>query len=103
MVPRREDTDLILDAMSYVDLVHMDLTAENTAPAPGVAGRVVAAILADLSLSNYVRIRATEQRALEASVAPPPRPPIDANYERVRELLRRTGDSLPENPKSPPR
>jgi hypothetical protein len=35
---------------------------------------------------------------LEASVTPPPRPPIDANYERVRELLRRAGDRLPQNP-----
>ena len=98
MVARREDADLILDAMSYVDLVHMDLTAENTAPAPGVAGRVVVAILADSSLSDYVRAWASEQRALEASVTPPPRPPIDANYERVRELLRRAGDRLPQNP-----
>jgi hypothetical protein len=96
MVPRREDGDLILDAMSYVDLVHMDLTAENTAPAPGVAGRVVAAILADPSLSDYVRTWARDRRVLEASVTPTPRPPIDANYERVRELLRRAGDRLPQ-------
>jgi len=97
MVPRREDADLILDAMSYVDLVHMDLTAENTAPAPGVAGRVVAAILAAPSLADYVRTWASEQLASKASLAPPPRPPINANYERVRGLLRRAGDSLPKD------
>jgi hypothetical protein len=92
MVLRREDPDLILDAIAYVEAVHMDLTAENTAPAPGVEGRVVAAILADPALSDYVRTWASERRALEARLAPPPRPPIDATYERVRELLRRAGD-----------
>jgi len=103
MVPRREDADLILDAMSYVDAVHMDLAAENTAPAPGVAGRVVAAILADPALSDYVRSWASERRALEASVATFPRPPFDATYERIRELLRRAGDRLPQNSNSTPR
>jgi len=89
---RREDPELILDAMAYVEAVHMDLTAENTAPPPGVEGRVVAAILADPALSDYVRSRASERRAREAGAAPPPPPPIDATYARVRELLRRTGD-----------
>lgn len=98
MVPRREDADLILDAMAYVDTVHMDLAAENTAPAPGVAGRVVAAILADPSLSDYVRTWASERRALEASAAPPHRPPVDATYARVRDLLRRAGDRLVRTP-----
>lgn len=92
MVLRREDPELVLGAMAYVEAVHMDLTAENTAPAPGVEGRVVAAILADPALSDFVRTWASERRALEASVAPPPRPPVDATYERVRELLRRAGE-----------
>ena len=89
----REDTELIIDAMSYVDAVHMDLAAENTAPAPGVAGRVVGAILADPSLSDYVRTWARQQRAMEASGGVSQRPPWDASYERVRELLRRAGDT----------
>ena len=94
MVLRREDPELILDAMAYVEAVHMDLTVENTAPPPGVEGRVVSAILADAGLSDYVRTRASEARARapEGSAAPPPRPPVDAAYERVRELLRRSGD-----------
>jgi len=92
MLLRREDPELVLDSMAYVDAVHMDLTTENTAPAPGVAGRVVAAILADPALSDYVQTWASERRALEASVASLPPPPIDATYERVRELLRRAGD-----------
>jgi hypothetical protein len=92
MVLRREDPELVLDAMAYVEAVHRDLTAENTAPPAGVEGRVVAAIRADPALSDYVRTWASERRALEASVAPPQRPPIDATYERVRELLRRAGD-----------
>jgi hypothetical protein len=92
MVSRREDPDLILSAMAYVEAVHMDVTAENTAPAPGVEGRVVSAILADPALSDYVQAWAHESRAPTASVQPPPRPPFDATYERVRELLRRAGD-----------
>ncbi|MGO8920568.1 MAG: hypothetical protein ACLQJR_32135 [Stellaceae bacterium] len=92
MVLRREDPELILDAMAYVEAVHMDSTAENTAPAPGVEGRVVAAILADPTLSDYVRTWASERHAMEASAAALPRPPIDATYARVRQLLRRVGD-----------
>ncbi len=78
--------------MAYVEAVHMDLTAENSAPSPGVEGRVVVAMLADPAVSDYVRSWARTRCALEASVASLPRPPIDAVYERVRELLRRTGD-----------
>jgi hypothetical protein len=89
---RREDPELILDAMAYVEAVHMDVTVENTAPPSGVEGRVVAAIRADPALSDYVRTWASYRRALETSVAPPQPPPIDATYERVRELLRRAGD-----------
>jgi hypothetical protein len=92
MGSRSEDPELLLDAIAYVDAVHRDLTVENTAPPPGVEGRVVAAILADPALSEYVRGWADEGHALEAGMSPPARPPIDATYERVRELLRRTGD-----------
>jgi hypothetical protein len=92
MAMRREDPELVLGAMAYVEAVHMDLTAENTAPPSGVEGRVIAAIRADPGLADYVRTWASERRALVASVAPPQRPPIDATYERVRELLRRAGD-----------
>jgi len=87
------DTELIIDAMSYVDAVHTDLAAENTSPEPGVAGRVVRAILADPSLSDYVRTWARQRRAMEASARAPPRPPWDANHGRVCELLRRAGDT----------
>jgi hypothetical protein len=92
MILRREDPELVLDAMAYVEAVHTDLTAENTAPPSGVAGRVIAAIRADPALSDYVRTWARELCAREASVTAPRRPPIDATYERVRELLRRAGD-----------
>jgi hypothetical protein len=103
LVQSCEGTELILDAMSYLDAVHMDLAAENPAPAaPGVAGRVVGAILGDPSLSDYMRTWASEHRAREASTGPLPRPPLDANYERIRELLRRAGDNLPKNSKSTP-
>ena len=88
----REDPELVLYAIAYVETVHKDLTAENTAPSSGVEGCVIAAIRADPALSDYVR---TERwGALEASVGPPRRRPIDATYERVRELLRRAGDEL---------
>jgi hypothetical protein len=89
---RREDPEFILSAMVYVEAIHRDMTAENTAPAPGVEGRVVSAILADAALSDYVRTWASENRSLETCGGPPPRPPVDATYERVRELLRRVGD-----------
>jgi hypothetical protein len=88
---RREDAELLLDAMAYVDAVHRDLVAENTGPSPGVAGRVVTAIVADPGLSEYVRTWVRGANGLEASLAPI-WPPIDASYERVRALLRRTGD-----------
>jgi hypothetical protein len=89
MVARREDTELILAAMAYVEAVHRDVTAKNTVPQ--VEGRVVSAILADPQLSDYVRSWARKTAPFEASTDPPPRPPIDATYERVRELLRRAG------------
>jgi hypothetical protein len=98
MVLRREDPKLVLDAMAYVEAVHMDLTGENTAPPSGVEGRVVAAIRADPALSDYVLSWASDRRALEASVAQPRRPPIDATYERVRWLLRLAGDEPAERP-----
>lgn len=82
-----EDPELILDAMVYVEEVHRSLAAENTAPPPGVEGRVVAAILADPKLAQYVRDWARARGALEASVRPPEPPPIDEAYSRVRDLL----------------
>jgi hypothetical protein len=88
------DTDLVLDAMAYVEAVHVDLTAENTAPAPGVEGRVVSAILADPALSDYVRDWARARGAGGTRRAPR----FDAVYERVRELLRRTGDEAGSEP-----
>jgi len=92
MVLRREDPELILSAMAYVEAVHKDVTTEDTAPAPGVGGRVVSAVLADPSLSDYVRTWASETRTPEGSTGSRPRPHFDAAYERVRELLRRAGD-----------
>jgi hypothetical protein len=55
MVLRHEDPELVLDAIAYVEAVHRDLTAENTAPSSGVEGRVIAAIRADPALSDYMR------------------------------------------------
>jgi hypothetical protein len=81
------DPELVLDAIAYVDGVHRALRAENTAPPPGVAGRVVAAILADRALAAYVRDWAQQHRVLEASLNPPSPPPIDDCYRRVRALL----------------
>jgi hypothetical protein len=91
MAIRRADPELIIDAMAYVETVHIDLTVENTAPAPGVLGRVVSAILADPALSEYVQTWAEETRPRDGSSSMP-RPPMDATYARVRELLRRVGD-----------
>jgi hypothetical protein len=78
--------------MIYAGAVHIELTAENTEPASGIVGRVVAAILADPSLSDYVRNWARQWHGLEASATSLQRLPLDATYERIRELLRRTGD-----------
>jgi hypothetical protein len=55
MVLRREDPELVLYAIAYVEAVHRDLTAENTAPSSGVEGCMIAAIRADPALSDYVR------------------------------------------------
>jgi hypothetical protein len=79
--------ELVPDAMEYVEEIHRELTAENTAPLPGTEGRVVSAILADPTLRDYVRDWATRNRALEASLAPPRRVPIDDVYRRVRAML----------------
>jgi hypothetical protein len=78
---------LIPDAMEYVEEIHRELTAENTAPPPGTEGRVVSAILADPVLRDYVRDWANRNRALEASLAPPQRLPIDDVYRRIRAML----------------
>ena len=82
-----EDAALLLDAMAYVEEVHRELTAENTAPPPGVEGRVVEAVLADPILTQRVRDWATENRTLEASLTPLRRPAMDHAYRRVRDLL----------------
>lgn len=87
MTRASEDPLLIVDAISYVQAVHRALTAANTAPPPGVEGRVVAAILADAALTAYVGDWAQAGRVLEASPGPPEVPPIDDSYRRVRDLL----------------
>ena len=94
-----EDAQLIADAMSYVDAIHQDLVAENTAPAPGVEGRVVEAILADPVLAQGVRDWAARNRVLEASVGPPEYPPFDEVYRRVKAMLISAGD---EGERTPP-
>jgi len=92
MAIRRADPELIIGAMAYVEAVHIDLTVENTAPAPGVLGRVVSAILTDSALSEYVQTWAQENRPRDGGPSSMSRPPMDATYARVRELLRRVGD-----------
>ena len=92
MAIRRTGPKLIIDAIAYVEAVHIDLTVENTAPAPGVLGRVVSAILADPALSEYIQTWAEESRLPAESPSSLSRPPMDATYARVRELLRRAGD-----------
>lgn len=81
----------ILDAMAYVEAVHKALAAANTAPPPGVEGRVVAAILADPALLAYVRQWAEARHALEAGLEPPAPPPLDDGFRRVRDLLLAAG------------
>jgi hypothetical protein len=88
MFESRDDPALVIDAMAYVDEVHRALTAENTAPPPGIAGRVVAAILADPTLAAYVRRWAEERRVLEASLKPFEPPPFDAAWQRVAAMLK---------------
>jgi hypothetical protein len=78
---------LVEEAMEYVDEIHRELTTENTAPPPGVEGRVVSAILADPKLRGYIHDWALRERALEASVEPPRRVRIDDVYRRVRDML----------------
>lgn len=87
-----EDAQLIADAMSYVDALHQDLAAQNTAPAPGVEGRVVEAILADPALAQGVRNWAERNRVLEARIGPPEHPPFDEVYRRVKAMLISAGD-----------
>jgi hypothetical protein len=95
MAGNNADPDLILDAISYVEEVHRAETAENTAPPPGTAGRVVAAILADAALADYVRRWARERHILEASTAPPVPPPIDEVYRRVSLWLKTAAAATP--------
>jgi hypothetical protein len=88
MVRSNQDPEIIVDAMSYVEAVHQAMTAQNTAPPPGVEGRVVSAVLADPGLAAYVREWARTRQALEASTNPPAMPPFDDAYRRVSDLLR---------------
>jgi hypothetical protein len=78
---------IVEEAMEYVGEIHRELTTENTAPPPGVEGRVVSAILAEPKLRGYIHDWALREHALEASVEPPHRLPIDDVYRRVRDLL----------------
>jgi hypothetical protein len=73
--------------MAYVEEIHRELTAENTAPPPGVEGQIVQAVVADPAMSAYVRNWARRHRVLEASTEPLQRPPMDDVYWRVRDLL----------------
>ncbi len=84
-----EDPDTIADAIAYVIAVHRDVTGENGAPPLGVQGEAVEALLADPAATHYVRDWAKRVNALEASVAPAPRPPIDDVYRRVAAILKR--------------
>jgi hypothetical protein len=83
----RDYAELVPDAMAYVEEIHRELAAENTAPPPGTEGQVVSAILADPALRDYVRDWATRNRALEAGLDSPRRVPIDDVYRRVRAML----------------
>ena len=89
-----DDTDLLLGAMAYIGAVHKGVTALNTSPAAGVGECVLAAILADPALSDYVRkwAQSTKINATGWTPEEPPLPPIDVTYERVCELLRACGD-----------
>src|ERR1700738_4671942 len=82
-----EDSDVILDALAYIEQLHQELTTENGAPPLGAQNQVVDAILADPFLTAYVRDWAEQNRVLEASVQPPQRLPIDDAYHRLRALL----------------
>ena len=88
-----DDAELLLAAMAYIGVVHRAV-APTTLPAPGVGECVLPAILADPALSDYVRnwARSTKVNATDWTPEEPPLPPIDATYERVRELLRACGD-----------
>lgn len=87
---RTEDTELVLAAIAYVEEVHKEILAENTAPPAGVEDQVVEAVLADPALSAYVRDWARRNREPEGSPKPPQRPPMDDAYRRVRSLLAAT-------------
>lgn len=90
----RDDADLLLGAMAYIEAVHKAMTAQDTSPAPGVGECVLAAILDDPVLSDYVRTWAKSRvgGASDWNPEPPPPPHMDATYERVRQLLQRCGD-----------
>jgi hypothetical protein len=87
-----EDPELILAAMAYVEEIHKELTAENTAPPAGIADQVVQAVLLDPPLREYLRHWARRNDVLEASPTPPQRPPRDDAYHRVRFLLLASGE-----------
>jgi hypothetical protein len=89
-----DDSELLLSAMAYIGAVHKGVTAQDTLPAPGVGECVLAVILGDPALSDYVRTwaRSTKINATDWTPEEPPLPPIDATYTRVRELLRGCGD-----------
>jgi hypothetical protein len=84
---RSEPSDVIIDALAYVEELHQELTAENGAPPPGAQNQVVDAILADPMLTAYVRAWGERNRVLEARTDPPQRLPIDEAYRRIRAWL----------------
>ena len=89
-----DDAELLLSAMAYIEAVHKDVTSQHTFPAPVVGECVLAVILGDPALSDYVRAwgRSTKINGADWTPDEPPRPPIDATYQRIRDLLRTCGD-----------
>lgn len=93
MPHRPEDADAILDALTYVEQLHQELTTENGAPPLGPQNQVVETILGEPALLDYVRDWAQRHRVLEASIEPPQRLPIDPVYRRIRALLLRSEEA----------
>lgn len=89
-----DDAELLLSAMAYIGAVHKAVTGQETLPALGVGECVLAVILGNPALSDYVRkwARSTKINATDWTPEEPPLPPIDDTYRQICDLLRTCGD-----------
>jgi hypothetical protein len=85
--PNESDPDLIVDAVAYVTELRDEVEREVGPLRPGTGREVLAMVLADPALSQYMRRWARHTRSFESKVGPVRYLPMDATYDRLRSSM----------------